>query len=554
MDTENHSNISNARKKKKKKCNQNSENKFQFDLNSCSKNKDLRGAISLYGIAISQNLRISQHHFNSLLYLCSNSVKDPSLKDLALDYGFRVFDRMLSIGINPNEASITAVARLAAAKGDGDCAFELVKSMGKYNLTPRLRTYDPALFCFCENLDAGKAYEVEEHMGVAGISLEEAEISSLLKVSADTGKEERVYGYLHKLRSSVRCVSESTAKNIEDWFRNTKTSEVGALNLDADRLKELILRNGGGWHGRGWIGKGNWVVHGSNVNTDGCCCSCFQKLVCVDIDDDETDKFAQSVAGLAMEREVKANFSQFQAWLDKHNDYKAIVDGANIGLYQQNFADGGFSTSQLDSVVNELYHRNGKKWPLVVLHSKRIRGLLENPSCSKLVEEWIDKGVLYTTPSGSNDDWYWLYAAVKLKCLLVTNDEMRDHIFELLGSNFFTKWKERHQVRYTFVKGNAKLQMPPPYSLVIQESEKGTWHVPVVGHSNEESNRTWLCITRLSASDASNNDLTNEGNSENGHLSCNSKSTNPCQSENVTNNGGHHCLTGKRKERSPSPS
>lgn len=43
---------------------------------------------------------------------------------------------------------------------------------------------------------------------------------------------------------------------------------------------------------------------------------------------------------------------------------------------------------------------------------------------------------------------YWLYAAVKLRCLLVTNDEMRDHIFELLGSNFFNQWKERHQVRY----------------------------------------------------------------------------------------------------------
>jgi len=43
---------------------------------------------------------------------------------------------------------------------------------------------------------------------------------------------------------------------------------------------------------------------------------------------------------------------------------------------------------------------------------------------------------------------YWLYATVKLGCLLVTNDEMRDHIFELLGSNFFNQWKERHQVRY----------------------------------------------------------------------------------------------------------
>ena len=36
-----------------------------------------------------------------------------------------------------------------------------------------------------------------------------------------------------------------------------------------------------------------------------------------------------------------------QEWIDNHSDYVAIVDGANIGLYQQNFADGGFSVAQV---------------------------------------------------------------------------------------------------------------------------------------------------------------------------------------------------------------
>ncbi|KAF8084331.1 hypothetical protein N665_0722s0002 [Sinapis alba] len=102
---------------------------------------------------------------------------------------------------------------------------------------------------------------------------------------------------------------------------------------------------------------------------------------------------------------------------------------------------------QLEAVVNELYHKSGdNKWPLILLHKKRVRTLLENPTHRNLVDEWINNGVLYATPPGFNDDWYWLYAAAKLKCLLVTNDEMRDHIFELLGNSFFQKWKERHQV------------------------------------------------------------------------------------------------------------
>jgi proteinaceous RNase P len=33
--------------------------------------------------------------------------------------------------------------------------------------------------------------------------------------------------------------------------------------------------------------------------------------------------------------------------LEVHKEYEAIVDGANIALYQQNFAEGGFSLVQV---------------------------------------------------------------------------------------------------------------------------------------------------------------------------------------------------------------
>lgn len=60
---------------------------------------------------------------------------------------------------------------------------------------------------------------------------------------------------------------------------------------------------------------------------------------------------------------------------------------------------------QLDAVVNELYKRSHGKWPLVILHNKRVRVFMENPSAKELIETWRAKGILYTTPSGSNDDW-----------------------------------------------------------------------------------------------------------------------------------------------------
>ncbi|KAI5592547.1 hypothetical protein BDE02_04G159400 [Populus trichocarpa] len=550
--------------KKKPKSNQTPESQFSYNLNFYSKSKDLHSAISLYDTAISQNTRLNQHNFNTLLYLCSISLNDPSTKDLSLQYGFRVFDHMVSNGIKPNEASITAVARLAAAKGDGDYAFDLVKNIGVYNELPRLRTYDPALFCYCENLEGDKAYEVEEHMGRMGVGLEEGEIAALLKVSVETRREERVYEYLQKLRKMVRCVREETAKVIEHWF---EVFEGNGVELDVGLVREAVSRNGGGWHGLGWIGKEKWVVRRGSVDAGGKCCCCGGQLVSVDIDDDETERFAESVAGLAMEREVKANFSEFQNWLEKHANYEAIMDGANIGLYQQNFAEGGFSISQLDAVIKDLYNQSGKKRPLVILHNKRLRALLQNPSTRELIQEWIEKDVLYTTPHGSNDDWYWLYAAVKLRCWLVTNDEMRDHIFELLGSDFLVKWKERHQVRYTFVKGNLELQMPPLFSIVIQESENGSWHVPVAGDGND-SPQSWLCVSRPRSCDALKEASCMEESKDSNDSRCNSKlptfgrpeSLASCKHKLHSRDSFQEsddkitALTGKRKERSPSPS
>ncbi|XVE79282.1 hypothetical protein DITRI_Ditri14bG0045300 [Diplodiscus trichospermus] len=297
---------------KKKKTQKNPEANFLYELNSCSKSKDLKAAISLYESAISNKTRLNQHHFNSLLYLCSTFAADPESKDLSLTYGFRVFDHMMNLNLHPNEASITAIARLAAAKGDGDYAFEMVKKLGDYRVLPRLRTYEPALLCFCQKSEAEKAYEVEEHINNMGLRLEEPQIAALLKLSADTGRGERAYEYLHKLRRTVRCVSEETGKVLGDWFCG-KGSELcfEGAKYDVGLVKEAILRNGGGWHGLGWIGEGKWEVRKGNVEPNGRCC-CGEQLDCVDIDDVETEKFAQSVAGLAMEREVKANFREFQ--------------------------------------------------------------------------------------------------------------------------------------------------------------------------------------------------------------------------------------------------
>ncbi|XP_058097394.1 proteinaceous RNase P 1, chloroplastic/mitochondrial [Magnolia sinica] len=487
-------------KSKKKARRESPEGILRHSLDMCSKRGDLLEALRLYDDARSRGILLSQHHYNVLLYLCSSSSSKESDgcdgTDLGLKRGFEIFRQMGADDIPPNEATFTSVARLAAAMEDPELAFDLVKKMAGHDIPPRLRSYGPALFGFCSKGMADEAYEVDAHMAASGVSAEEPELAALLQLSGNAARGDRVYQLLHRLRATVRRVSESTAEIAEGWFGSDAAAEVGVEGWDVEKVKEGVVKGGGGWHGQGWLGKGKWKVARSRMDESGVCGCCGEKLVCIDIDPLETENFASSLSSLACQREVKADFTSFQEWLSRHGPFEAVIDGANVGLYNQH----NFSFFQLNSVVNGIRQMSpSKKLPLIVLHSRRVKGgPAENPSNKKLLESWRRSGVLYTTPSGSNDDWYWLYAAVSCKCLLVTNDEMRDHLFELLGTSFFPRWKEKHQVRLLISRCNPIFHLPPPYSVVIQESEQGSWHIPIAtGDDVEETNRQWVCVARV---------------------------------------------------------
>ncbi|XP_047330674.1 proteinaceous RNase P 1, chloroplastic/mitochondrial-like [Impatiens glandulifera] len=495
---------------------------LRVGLEMCSKKGDVMGALELYDSAKRENLQMSQYHYNVLLYLCSSAatgVIHPAksgsgsrvlnrseirvgedFKNYALERGFEIYEKMCLEDIEMNESSLTSVARLALAMGNGDMAFETVKQMKTLGISPRLRSYGPALSAFCKNGDIDKAFSVEEHMLENNVHPEEPELEALLRVSMETGRADKAYYLLHKLRTSVRKVSPSVANLVEEWFNSKAASRVGKRKWDEKLLSRTIADRGGGWHGEGWLGIGKWTVVRTSVGEDGFCNCCGEKLAIIDLDPVQTENFAQSVVAIATNREKNASFQKFQKWLDYYGPFEAVVDAANVGLLTQR----KFKPSKVNAVVNGIRQMlPSKKWPLIILHNRRITGdNMDKPVNKGLVEKWKNADALFSTPTGSNDDWYWLYAAIKYKCLIVTNDEMRDHLFQLLGNDFFPRWKERHQVRFSFSETGPLFQMPPPCSVVIQESENGHWHIPVAAECDSEDKRTWLCITRSSSSKA----------------------------------------------------
>lgn len=351
--------------------------KLRVAFDTCSKKGDLMGALSLYDSAISQGVELGQHHYTVLLYLCSSaavgvlkpaksgsgvrtlnaaisssedrgdnkllynnsvsysdSVKlvdmdkakskgeilvTDDIKKHALQRGFEVYHNMCLDKVQMNEAALTSVARMAMAMGDGDMAFEMVKQMKILGLNPRLRSYGPALSTYCNNGEVDKAFEVENHMLEHGVCPEEPELEALLRVSIRAGKSDRVYYVLHKLRSGVRKISASTADLIVDWFMSNQASRVGKRKWDKRFIMEAMENNGGGWHGRGWLGKGKWQVLYTTVGNDGMCKCCGVHLATIDLDPVETENFAKSVASIAISKEKHSNFENFQVRNSNNN-------------------------------------------------------------------------------------------------------------------------------------------------------------------------------------------------------------------------------------------
>jgi hypothetical protein len=186
-----------------------------------------------------------------------------------------------------------------------------------------------------------------------------------------------------------------------------------------------------------------------------------------------------------------------------------VIDGANVGYYKQNFAN---APKHVDyHQIDWLLRHFSDKSVLLVLHERHFFPKLLPAWAVPIVQSWKD--VTYRTPSGMNDDWFWLHAALwsGQETLVVTNDEMRDHHFQMLAPRFFLRWKERHQVHFDFGEWkdgtrSALLKYPERYSrriqrvangLVVPLPKRGDEHRYLDGihvAQDDPDEETYLCI------------------------------------------------------------
>ncbi|KAL0051819.1 hypothetical protein WJX82_002667 [Trebouxia sp. C0006] len=377
--------------------------------------------------------------------------------------GRSIFDQMQKRSTKPLELAYTALARMAATAGDGDAALEATTKGLTAGVAPKLRGFVPALLAYAVAGEPEKAFQVADLIQEQKLDLTESEFALLLQACArGAASWQSVKALLSRMTKELTRLQPETLAAAEQYFR----SDAALAAVEGSKGK----------------GRGCWVLEPCTVSETGQTSNCGGQLQALDLEDEEWEQFASGIAQLAAQRERKPkDFKVFQAWLEQHGPVQALVDGANVALYGQNWERGAFSFGQIKGVMDQLGRTHPDLHPLMMLHMGRTKGPAAECKPGKtLLADLKKRHAFYATPTGSNDDWYWMYAAVKAgpKGLLISNDEMRDHMFQLLAPRFFHKWKQRHQVKFTFDESGLHLYHPAVYTICAQGLTNGSYVFP----------------------------------------------------------------------------
>ncbi len=373
---------------------------------------------------------------------------------------------MEAAGLAPSEMCFTALARIAAAEGRPADALAAALQVAERGLTPRLRCFTPALAAYVRAGDGAAAFAVDDAALAAGLEPGEPELALLLRGAAAGGVAwPRVEAALRRLSREHTTLSAATLAAARALFESPAAAAAAPAGAARWRVEACAVDAAGALSARG-----------------------AGALAALDLDAAEYAEFCSGVAALAARQgRQPADFPAFVAWLEANGPFAAVVDAANVAFFGQNFESGGFSFAQVEAVVGALEAElpPGAR-PLVVLHVARTRApAAARPEAAALLARLRAAGSFYAAPPGSNDDWYWMYAAVAAgpRGLLVSNDELRDHIFQLLAPRYVGRWKERHQLRYSFdAEGKPRFERPPPYTTCAQRVEAtGAWAFPGAG-------------------------------------------------------------------------
>lgn len=396
--------------------------------------------------------------------------------DVPQDYAkaIEIFDSMRSTNIQISEAAYSAIIRCCSQNNQFTKAITLYEDMKSMDILPKLRCINSLIAACGKNGDTSTCFSLFQDITQRfHLVPTEKEYRNLLRACLKTKDVRFIAVFLEMMEELLTLSDHSTLHTIIAYFYMISHHSSQTTAFPYTITFSSVDRTTG-------------IVQASN-----------QQLRSIDLDESTQLALLAQLEGFAVNRdpshrykmnnkvkltqmmegrEVKDIPSTTSADHDKHNKHKTeatgkwnnfkqhlealqqsvetsfniIIDGANVGYYKQNFPNAPTHVDyhQIDALFTTLLEQGFR--PLLILHSRHIvDGLAPNThDVQAIIKRWRESGRLYHTPKGFNDDWFWLYATIHYHLPVVTNDEMRDHHFQLLSPRYFMRWRERHRVPF----------------------------------------------------------------------------------------------------------
>lgn len=482
---------------------------LRLDINGMASRKDAAGAVDCLWKAMQSGVLPTGQIVATTLFICEKHGD----RGTALN----IIKHLDSAGFKWDERTLVVGLRLMCHANDlagGQRVFRALVQSGwakNRSVSPMLqlclRLASPAESMFHQKAIA----EVLDVVKASSIELNDEDYAAVFSVYEKCGvaigaKDSGLLdAHLAALAEHTTTMSPATAERLLEWI-GSDASTSGAAGVTALEAE---------------------------VTESGMCKTCGTQLVGVPFTSKHREELLHNiksslVAAKCRNARAKANFETFCRYIATVSP-SVIIDGANLGYYgvskwhgaarnalkatrlrrRQQGGPAASIHSDNDAVppdfpvIQEAIDEVQKLGlrPLVLLHERH--GELHNQTevNEALFREWRAKQLVYTTPSGLNDDLCWLYGCVFLnknperhagpECFVLSNDLMRDHHFALLSKRSFVRWRDRHQIKFVCERVNnatrVKLALPAAFSACVQpvkiDGSIAGWHIPVVDSS-----------------------------------------------------------------------
>uniref|UniRef100_A0A7S0DCR6 PRORP domain-containing protein n=1 Tax=Amorphochlora amoebiformis TaxID=1561963 RepID=A0A7S0DCR6_9EUKA len=237
---------------------------------------------------------------------------------------------------------------------------------------------------------------------------------------------ERGKQVLGDIQGYVQVLDTLTLQSIKNW------SKSGNIHLQTD-LKALITGE---------------LKSGDSKSGVVCCLPEFK------ISEEERRRYTKAlidhqkkISPTRVKDRVEGEFESWRQWIEKRaNEIEILIDTANCGFYMNG---GEFSYFQANMMFSTLSKRYKVKLVLSQTRAKVEHGSPE----SKILDDWKSSESVYITPTGMNDDAFWMYGALWLsglgkRILILSNDLLRDHHLNTSYDKGFFFFMTSHLMRF----------------------------------------------------------------------------------------------------------